>query len=185
MKNNAIKKVTKRFSDFSKEEEWLQSMLNEGWILKGYDSEDIGDCHYIFERTQSEKSHNIIYKIDFRNFDKKREFEEYKEIFQDSGWTLLSKSKWYSKHIFYRASSTNEQSDIFSDQESYIEREKRKRTSLLMYTGLASIGFIIFIVLWIIFDYAYFGAFGLSLLYVSYKYTIDYFKHRKFLKSIL
>ncbi|MEM5590740.1 DUF2812 domain-containing protein [Niallia circulans] len=82
MKNNAIKKVTKRFSDFSKEEEWLQSMLNEGWILKGYDSEDIGDCHYIFERTQSEKSHNIIYKIDFRNFDKRENLKNIKRFFK-------------------------------------------------------------------------------------------------------
>jgi len=182
-KINATKKVTKRFANFSKEEEWLQSMLNEGWILKSYDSEDVDECQYIFEQLQNENLQNVIYKIDFRDLKNKREFEEYKGIFQDSGWTLLSKSKWYSKHIFYTI-STNAQSDIFSEQESYREREKRKMTSLLLYTGLAFIGFIISICLLIIFEYAYFGAFGLFLLYVSIKYTIDYFKHRKSLKSI-
>ncbi|RVT66930.1 DUF2812 domain-containing protein [Niallia taxi] len=183
VKNSAIKKVTKRFSDFSKEEEWLQSMLSEGWILKSYDSEDVDDCQYTFEHSQSENLQSIIYKIDFQNFNKKEEFDEYKEIFQDSGWTILSKTKWYSKHIFYRT-STNAQVDIFSDQESYKEREKRKMTSLLLYTGLALIGFIIFIFLWIIFEYAYFGVSGLFLLYISIKYSIDYISHRKALKSL-
>ena len=51
-KNNTVKKVTKQFSDFSQEEQWLQSMLNEGWILKSYDSEDMDDCQYVFERIQ-------------------------------------------------------------------------------------------------------------------------------------
>lgn len=53
-KNNATKKVTKRFTNFSKEEEWLQSMLNEGWILKSYDSEDVNEYQYIFEQSQNE-----------------------------------------------------------------------------------------------------------------------------------
>ncbi|KAB7672098.1 DUF2812 domain-containing protein [Bacillus sp. B1-b2] len=183
-KINTTKKVTKRFTNFSKEEEWLQSMLNEGWILKSYDSEDVDECQYIFEQSQNENLQNVIYKIDFRNLNNKREFEEYKEIFQDSGWTLLSKSKWYSKHIFYK-NSTNAQSDIFSDQESYREREKRKMTSLLLYTGLSFTGFIISIGLLMVFEYAYFGASGIFLLYISSKYTIDYFRHRKAFKSIL
>ncbi|WHT49642.1 DUF2812 domain-containing protein [Sporosarcina thermotolerans] len=110
-KNNTVKKVTKRFSNFSKEELWLQSMLNEGWILKSYDSEDMDDCQYVFERIQYEEHKNITYKIDYREL-KKGEYEEYKGIFTDAGWTLLSKNSWYSKHIFYTTSS-NPQSDIF------------------------------------------------------------------------
>jgi hypothetical protein len=184
MKNDsAIKKVTKHFSDFYEEEAWLQSMLSKGWILKSYDSEDVGDCQYTFERVQSENFTNIIYKIDYRDFNKKVEFEEYKEIFEDSGWTLLSKNKWYSKHIFYTASN-NAQSNIFSDQESYRDREKRKMSSLLLSATLAFIGFIILIVLNRVFDKPAFGGIGLFSLFFSIKYTVSYLKHRKILKTI-
>jgi hypothetical protein len=179
----AVKKVTKSFSDFYEEEAWLQSMLSKGWMLKSYDSEDVDDSQYTFERAQTENLINIIYKIDYRDFNKKAEFEEYREIFEDSGWTLLSKNKWYSKHIFYTASN-NAQSDIFSDQESYRDREKRKMSSLLLSAIVAFIGFIILIVLYRVFDKAAFGGIGLFSLFFCIKYTVSYLKHRKILKTI-
>ncbi|MDQ0229138.1 DUF2812 domain-containing protein [Metabacillus malikii] len=184
MKNKSIKKVTKHFSDFSKEEEWLQSMLHKGWILKSYDSEDVDDCQYVFEPLNNEELQHVIYKIDFREFNKKEEFEEYKEIFQESGWTLLSKNKWYSKHIFY-TTSANAQRDIFSDQSSYRDREKRKMSSSLMQAAIYLIGFIIFLVLYRIFERSAFGGVGIFSLFFSFKYLVDYYKHRKTLKSLL
>ncbi len=44
LKDSAVKKVSKKFTNFSEEEEWLQSMLSDGWILKSYNSEDLAAC---------------------------------------------------------------------------------------------------------------------------------------------
>ncbi|MDW0117465.1 DUF2812 domain-containing protein [Sporosarcina thermotolerans] len=182
-KNNTVKKVTKRFSNFSKEELWLQSMLNEGWILKSYDSEDMDDCQYVFERIQYEEHKNITYKIDYREL-KKGEYEEYKGIFTDAGWTLLSKNSWYSKHIFYTTSS-NPQSDIFSDQDSYREREKRRMSSSLVYIIISSFMFAVLIVLYTIYERSAFLGVGIMTLFFAINCTIDYFRHKKVYNSLL
>ena len=182
-KNKALKKVIKKFSDFSQEEQWLQRMLNEGWILKSYDSEDVDDCQYVFKRVQSENQKNIIYKIDFREFNQKGEFEEYKDIFEDAGWTLLSKDSWYSKHILY-TTSTNPQIDIFSDQESYRERERRKMSTSLIYIILSIIMFVVLIVLYIFYKRSAFLGVGLMTLFFTIKCMVGYYRHRKVYKSL-
>ncbi|RDW16590.1 hypothetical protein CWR48_16245 [Oceanobacillus arenosus] len=184
VKNNKVKKVTKHFSDFSKEEQWLQSMLNEGWILKSYDSEDMDDCQYVFEPVKSEKQKNIIYKIDFRELNQKGEFEEYKSIFEGAGWILLSKNSWYSKHIFY-TTSTNPQRDIFSDQESYRERERRRMSSSLIYIIIGILMFVVLIALYIIYDRSAFLGVGIMTLFFNIKCMVDYYRHKKVYKSLL
>lgn len=153
MKGKNIKKVTKRFSNFAKEERWLEEMLKEGWMLKSYTEIEVDNYEYTFKRVDEDEIPDYIFKIDFRYFKKKEDFEEYKEIFEQTGWTLLSKSKNYSKHIFYTHSS-NPQQDIFSDKESYKEREKQKMSHSFIF-GIVSILFtVVLIILYFMFERA-------------------------------
>ncbi|MFP3886288.1 hypothetical protein U8V97_12555 [Priestia filamentosa] len=70
-KRTDIKKISKRFTNFEKEEKWLGEMLAEGWILKEYGSEDVEECQYIFRLASEEEKKNVVYKIDYRLFIKK------------------------------------------------------------------------------------------------------------------
>ncbi|MCM3783733.1 DUF2812 domain-containing protein [Neobacillus mesonae] len=184
MSKQKDKKVYKKFTSFNEEEQWLQSMLQDGWLLKKYSIEDEDDCRYVFEPAQEEEKQNIVFKVDFREFNRKREFEEYKDIFADTGWNLLSENKWYSKHIFYTA-STNAQQDIFSDTDSFKDREKRKMTSSLTSFIISFALFLASVPLFIIFvQGAIFGA-GFMLFIAGVKNLFDYYKHRKAYKSLV
>ncbi|MBU5268248.1 DUF2812 domain-containing protein [Virgibacillus proomii] len=139
-------------------------MLQNGWILKKYSDEDEDGCSYIFEPIQKKDQKDVIYKIDFREFNRKEDYQEYKDLFEDAGWKLLSKNQSYSKHIFY-TSSTNKQSDIFSDVPSYIEREKRKMSASLRDTIICLvISFICFILRFIFDQSSFYGPSGLTLI---------------------
>lgn len=46
METKTVRKVFAVW-DFDKEEEWLNSMAQEGWALK-----KVGFCKYVFERTE-------------------------------------------------------------------------------------------------------------------------------------
>lgn len=184
MKNRSVKKVYKNFSSFTEEEHWLQNMLQDGWVLKKYSVEDEDGCKYVFEPIQNEEQKELIYKVDFREFNKEKDFEEYKDIFEDAGWTLLSRNKGYSRHVFY-TEPTNAQRDIFSDTESYIERERRKMSSTLTTVILNFSFFLVSVILYIIFEKTYILGGTLFLLFGGVKYLSDYFKHRKVYNSLI
>ncbi|MCI1593145.1 MULTISPECIES: DUF2812 domain-containing protein [Heyndrickxia] len=184
MKEKEIKKIYKKFTNFAKEEQWLQNMLQDGWVLKTYTSEDIEECKYIFEPIKDQKQMNRIYKIDYRVFNKKDGFQEYNSIFEDAGWTSLAKSKWYSKHIFYTELPSANQ-DIFSDIESYIEREKRKMSTYLMYIIISIMIFMVMIILYTLYNRSSLMGVGIFALISCLKCTLDYFKHRKVYKSLV
>ncbi|PIE95054.1 hypothetical protein CO726_13230 [Bacillus fungorum] len=182
-KSNSRKKIKKKFNNFTEEEQWLQSMLNDGWLLISYDSEEVGPCQYVFESLQHTDQKKLIYKIDFRNFNKKEDFQEFKNIFEDAGWTMLSKSKWYSKHICY-TENQNTDIDIFSDIESYGAREKQKMSVLLCYILTCFVGCIALSFLYNIYNRSSFLAVGLLSFVTGVKVTLDYFKHKKIYKSL-
>ncbi|WP_332633728.1 DUF2812 domain-containing protein [Halalkalibacter flavus] len=184
-KNTAKKKHKfKKFTNFADEERWLQNMLQDGWILEKYGYEDEDGCTYVFKPIENKEQQNIIYKIDYREFDKKEDFLEYKAIFEDDGWTVLSKNKWYSKHIFC-AESRSSNLDIFSDTESYKGREKRKIHNSLISAITGFVGFTILTILYGIFEKPVFGGVGLLFLISSLKFMVDYFRHRKALRSLV
>lgn len=184
MKSHTVKKISKRFTNFAEEEQWLQSMINDGWILKEYDLEDVDACQYVFEPVKHEKQKNRIYKIDYRSFDKKDDYQEYKGIFEDSGWTSLSKNKWYSKHIFY-TNNQNTSINIFSDQESYKEREKRKMSDSLTFTVICGVVSIIAFIFYSIYGIPVIGFAGFMSLITSVKHVGDYLDHKKNYKSFV
>lgn len=183
LKNDSVKRVHKNFTNFKEEEDWLQFMLLDGWVLAKYKDEFEDGTYYTFNLHSNEKQSNLIYKVDFRDFNRKKDFLEYKEIFEDSGWNILSK-KGNSKHIFF-TKSQNPNISIFSDADSYKEREKRAIRSSLTSGGIAFIFLVISIYLYSIYEKSAFLAGGAFTIITGIKYIIRYFRHRKILKSLL
>lgn len=183
MNNTALQKINKKFTNFSEEEQWLQSMAGKGWILNEYDTENIDACRYVFEPVRYDDQKHRIYKIDFRAFDKKDDYQEYVDLFKDSGWTALSRNKGYSKHIFF-IDARNGNTTIFSDQESYMEREKRKMADSLSLTAVSFVLFIASVVIYSIYGSRGFMFAGLVSLGSSVKCFLDYSRHRKSYKSL-
>ena len=105
----------KWFIDFEKEEKWLNEMAAKGWALKGKQNA------YLFE-SGAEAETNI--KIDYRQFTKSADFEEYKGIFADSGWQHIAGSK-SSGNQYFKQVDTEADADIFSDDISRAGRYKR------------------------------------------------------------
>ena len=128
-----MKRQFKFFLSLEKEERWLNKELAKGWQLVD------GTTGYTFEK--STPNHRII-QLDYRKFPTKDAFEEYVLFMSDSGWQHIRGSKNSGKQYFIGSSSQNR--EIFSDNESKIEREKRNRNALLGSLAIFIALFIIF-----------------------------------------
>lgn len=118
-----IKKVRKLFFVWneSEEKEFLEDMARKGYMLK-----TVGFGGYTFETSEPKK---MIFQFDFRGLNKISE-KEYLQIFEDSGWTFVSRlGAWY----YFSKERTEEEVDcsIFSDNES--KRAKYKRIILFLF----------------------------------------------------
>ncbi|MCL2633704.1 MAG: DUF2812 domain-containing protein [Oscillospiraceae bacterium] len=112
----------KSFLDFSKEEKWLEEMAEKGWQLKG------ASLTYKFESAPSEQ---VKIRIDFRDFKSNQDFNDYKTLFEDSGWKHIVGSKDSGTQYFMK---TNPDADdeIFSDTASRAGRYKRSYERWIM-----------------------------------------------------
>lgn len=180
--DGSIKKIRKSFTDFKDEEQWLQYMLRDGWVLTKYRDEFEEGTSYTFNLITNEEREGLIYKIDFRNFTKKEDFLEYQEIFEEGGWTVLSK-KGNSKHIFYTKSKDSNVS-IFSDVDSYQEREKRAMRSSVTNGIIALVLFFLSVFLYSIFERTAFVAGAAFAIFMVLKHIMNYFKYKSNLKSL-
>jgi hypothetical protein len=106
----------KVFWDFEKEEQYLDEMAAQGHILKNYSS--LGVYHFIDGQPQQ-----LNYKIDYRTFSTRAEFENYVALFEDAGWRHVCGTKWNGSQYFLPASE-QAGTDIFSDRASAAERYK-------------------------------------------------------------
>ena len=173
------KRVMKNFSSFELEEKWLNEMAYDGWHLVSYDSEIIDDCTYKFEKDVNASSFN--YRIDYRTFTNKEDFDDYVQLFEETGWTALSENYRYNKHIFVSTSK----GAIFSDEATRIEREKnRAKTTKLYFVGsLAYTAIAIAIYKYFDLEMSSFGGLLMpGFLGIAYA-TIDTFKRRKNLRT--
>ncbi|WP_085558728.1 DUF2812 domain-containing protein [Carnobacterium iners] len=107
-------KKFKFFFNLDKEEKWLNEQSNEGWEL--YDKK----ADYKFR----EKAHSSTIKIDYRTFKSKKDFQDYKTLFKDSGWEHIPGSKTSGKQYFKKIEKSAS-ADIFSDNFSKAERYQR------------------------------------------------------------
>lgn len=111
-------KKFKIFKDFKKEEQFLNEMAKKGYQLVKYNSLGI----YTFKPAEPK---NLNYKIDYRIFSKKSDFEEYCTLFKDAGWEHVCGKYQSGTHYFLSNSEKTKNGDIFSDEESQLERYKR------------------------------------------------------------
>lgn len=107
----------KFFLDFDKEEKWLNAMAGQGYFLtaKNFLS------GYLF---QSGEPGDTKLRIDYRVFNKDKDFEDYRNLFEDCGWKHVAGTKYSGTQYFARTRESSEE-DIFSDQASRAGRYKR------------------------------------------------------------
>jgi hypothetical protein len=113
MKN--VKKF-KLFWDFDEEEKYLNDMAAQGHILKKYTT--FGFYHF-----ESDKPQNLNYRIDYRIFKSRKEFDNYISLFEDAGWRHVCGTK-NSGYQYFLPMSEKAGTDIFSDRISAAARYK-------------------------------------------------------------
>jgi hypothetical protein len=106
----------KFFSNFDKEESWLNEMAGQGYVL----SRKISGG-YEFEPA---KSADTVIRMDYRTFKQLSDFEDYRALFEDSGWKHVGGTK-SSGYQYFKRVSREGSDDIFSDVDSKAGRYKR------------------------------------------------------------
>ncbi|MFF2480244.1 DUF2812 domain-containing protein [Paenibacillus sp. NPDC058071] len=106
------------FTKFEKEEQWLNEMARNGYKLTG---KQLG---YRFELADPE---NANIRIDYRKFKSRSAYEDYRALFEDSGWEHAAGGKDSGYQYFRRRPMQNGSKDehIFSDEGSKAGRYKR------------------------------------------------------------
>ncbi|WP_346816712.1 DUF2812 domain-containing protein [Clostridium septicum] len=115
-------KKFKCFTNFIKEEKWLNEMANEGYRLKNV------SFGYTFEKSKPE---NSIIKIDYRKFKTKDDFIDYCTLFEDSGWEHIVGTMYSGIQYFKKVNTSSSYEDIFSDNLS--KAAVYKRLSLMWF----------------------------------------------------
>ncbi|MGN7476250.1 DUF2812 domain-containing protein [Solibacillus silvestris] len=93
--------LSKKFNSFEDEEHWLNELAQSGWRLVDYSKGGLAENHYHFHVDLDAK--NMHYKIDYRTIKNREEFDDYKELFHETGWELIAKNHSYLKYIFISA----------------------------------------------------------------------------------
>lgn len=109
-------KVFKVFVDIDKEEVYLNEMANKGYFLKKYSA--FGFYHFFKDQPQ-----DLYYRVDYRQFRKRSDFEDYKALFEDAGWQHVYGTR-YSLNQYFLPKSADAGKDIFSTKESAAVRYK-------------------------------------------------------------
>ncbi|ADL52245.1 DUF2812 domain-containing protein [Clostridium cellulovorans] len=108
-------KVFKYFIDYSKEEKWLKDMAKKGYKFVN------ATLGYEFLKTEPE---DVIIRIDYRTFNKRKDFIDYCTLFEDSGWNHIAGTQWSGTQYFKRINDYTDD-DIFSDSASKAGKYKR------------------------------------------------------------
>ncbi len=123
-------KKMKIFLNLDKEEKWLDSMASQGWMLK-----DVSVWNnYSFEKSEPLQNAQAspAYRVDYRHFAKTADFNEYRQLFEDSGWKHIAGTKNTGNQYFKRMGA-NSTEDIFSDTASRAGRYKRLSYMMLSF----------------------------------------------------
>lgn len=108
-------KKFKFFLRFDKEEKWLEAMAAAGWLLSG---------KLVFYEFQKTAPRNEKIRIDFREAKSRKDFLDYRTLFEDSGWKHIAGTKSSGTQYFLKIND-NSTEDIFSDTLSRAGRYKR------------------------------------------------------------
>ncbi|QUR94336.1 DUF2812 domain-containing protein [Macrococcoides canis] len=120
----------KAFLDPLKEERWINSVLEQGYRMKN----KTWTGAYIFEETDKE----YIARIDYQDKFTLKDYEEYKMIYKDFGWQLVSGNKNFNGlHVWQKEKSSDENlNELNSDIASSISYFKRIFYYLLSITSI-------------------------------------------------
>ena len=110
-------------------------MANKGYFLKKYSS--LGRYHFI-----ESKPEDLHYRVDYRVFKKKDDFDDYVSLFEDAGWMHVY-GTYQSGSQYFLPNSSDSTEDIFSDIESKAGRYLR----FIQAARLCSISFIIALII--------------------------------------
>ena len=124
MKERIVKHKLFLVYDFDKEEEWLNEMAMQGWVLV-----EIGFCKYVFER--SEPGEYII-KLAFVD----GSTEDYISLVRESGGEYIGN---FLKWAFFRRKSEYGNFELNSDKDSRI-RMLRSVGKMLSVVGYVNLG---------------------------------------------
>ncbi|MFZ7133349.1 MAG: DUF2812 domain-containing protein [Eubacteriales bacterium] len=131
-------KQFKVFIDFEKEEQYLNTMAKRGYTLKKYSN--FGIYHFTEGQPQ-----DLKYRIDYRYFHTKEDFEDYKALFEDAGW----------QHVYGTSDSLNQyflpvnncaDNNIFSSEKSAASRYKHMYEMCYLNVVIAMIYFVIVLI---------------------------------------
>lgn len=106
----------KVFMNLEKEEQWLSDLAQQGIRL-----EKKTWLGYKFRRDLPEAA---TIKMDYRTFKQASDFEDYRALFEDSGWEHISGTK-NSGFQYFRKADKEGSKEIFSDVDSKAIRYKR------------------------------------------------------------
>lgn len=139
-------KKFKIFVEFEKEEKYLNDMAKKGYRLKKYSA--FGFYHFI-----EDEPRDLNYHVDYRRFNKKVEFENYKSMFEDAGWQHVYGTR-YSYNQYFLPKEGNKDDHIFSTIESKAERYERAFNAFIVVSIMS------FLYFFISFKLDYFSTFG-------------------------
>ncbi|SHN23800.1 DUF2812 domain-containing protein [Gracilibacillus kekensis] len=125
----------KVFFNIEKEEQWLNEQLQRGYRCTNISKLGI----YSFEKTDK----RYVIRLDCRDYFPKQKFVEYKEIYEDFGWSYITGS-WLGG-IRYWQKKDSDQNEIFSDNQSKSNYYKRLMGySLLLGSFCLAYSFMLF-----------------------------------------
>lgn len=125
----------KFFVNLEKEEQWLNELAAQGYLLASKSG-----IRYGFV---SGEPGSAVYRIDYRTFKRAADFEDYRMLFEDSGWQHIAGTKG-SGAQYFRKRTADLSEDIFSDTDSKAGRFKRLSE---MWLSLATSYIPLFVVL--------------------------------------
>lgn len=134
-KDENKKKISKVFMpwNFEKEQAWLEEQASEGWSLEKT------FFNYRFVKAEAQE---MVYRVDYFSITNKKKMEEYKAIFEESGWEFVHSSiGWH----YFRIPASQYDTDIYSDPQSRIDQLKRVNQDTL---GIFFLYFILFTVVY-------------------------------------
>jgi len=118
-------KQLKFFINLNEEEDYLNKMANQGWLLNKRSI--FGRYHFVKNNLQK-----LHYKIDYRVFKNKEEFNNYVSLFEDAGFEHVWGNN-HSGHQYFLPKTQNASMDIFSDKESSAQRYIRLQRNCIFW----------------------------------------------------
>lgn len=109
----------KMFTNFEKEEAWLNAWLQKGYELINVTSFGV----YTFAKTEQR---NKVIKIDFQVLKTEERFDAYESLYEEFGWKHISGRKGNSHHYLIKEKDGHD--DLFSDNPSLTALYKRLAT---------------------------------------------------------